>query len=371
MRRSCLVARGLSMAAAVLIASPAVAAPARHQKPRHDAPAKKTKGKPAADTDDQPAPTADDEAPAKPPETPIKLEEDPAPPSAARSKPAQKPPADAAQSANAPIEPEAPLEPESRASDDREAAALGRREAARIAAHRIEVAVSASVDVGNRRFTYSDPVGRLLAPYRLPVAPMLSFGVEAYPWASTELPVLRDLGFRGRLSRALAVDSNTPQGGTIETSWTRFGGELRERVLVPGQHPFELGVFGGADGSYFGMSTKSKIPALLPAARTVSLRFGADARLLVTGRLSLMLGSAYLFTTSSGEIYDQFRGTHVAGVDGDLGCVLGIVPGLEARLTARYTRYFATFKPALGDPNVAGGALDEQMQFGLGARYAH
>ena len=254
---------------------------------------------------------------------------------------------------------------------DRDLEALGRREAARMAAGRIEVAVSASADVGSRHFQYSDPVGTLPAAYRLPIAPMASLGLEAYPWASSTVPVLRDLGFRGRISEGFALSSQTPDGVKIETSWTRFGGEIRERFFVPGQHALELGIYVGADASYFGMSTTRPLPALLPAARTIAVRLGFDARLLVVGRLSLLFGGAYLLTTSPGEIYDRFRSPRVFAVDGELGAAFGIVPGLEARLMGRYTRYVASFKPVIGDQIVAGGALDEQLQFGLGVRYAH
>ncbi len=260
-------------------------------------------------------------------------------------------------------------------NSDREAdvgrTALGQQEAARIAAGRVEVAVLGSLDIGSRHFTYSDPVGRLLAPYHLNVVPMTSFGLEAYPLASTSLPFLRDLGFRGRYSRAFAVDSNTPDGATINTSWRRFGGEVRERLLVPGAHPLELGVYVGGEASYFDLSTKSKVAAFPPRARTISVRLGLDARILVAWRFSALLSAAYLATTERGEIYDRFRNPKVNGVDSELGCALRLLPGLEARLTGRYTRYFATFEPKLGDLAVAGGALDQQAQFGLGARYAH
>jgi hypothetical protein len=208
-------------------------------------------------------------------------------------------------------------------------------------------------------------------PYRLPIAPMASFGLEAYPWASSNVPVLRDLGFRGRISQGFALSSQTPQGDKIDTSWTRFGGDVRERILVPGPHAFELGICVGLDASYFGMETATPIPALLPAARTVAVRLGLDARLLVAGRFSVLLGAAYLITTSPGEIYERFRSSSVFGLDGELGAVFGIVPGLEARVTGRYTRYVASFKPVIGDLIVAGGALDQQLQFGLGVRYAH
>jgi hypothetical protein len=257
------------------------------------------------------------------------------------------------------------------ALDNHDVETLGRREAARMAAGRIQVAVWAGADVGSRQFKYSDPVGPLPVTYLLPSAPMASFGLETYPWASSNVPVLRDLGFRGRFSQGFALSSETPQGVTIETSWTRFGGEVRQRILLPGPRPIELGIYVGADASYFGMETATPIPALLPAARTTAVRLGFDARLLVVRQLSLLLGGAYLAITSPGEIYDRFRSPSVFGVDGELGAALRIMPGLEARLIGRYTRYVATFKPIIGDQIVAGGALDEQLQFGLGVRYAH
>lgn len=248
---------------------------------------------------------------------------------------------------------------------------LGRREARRRAAKRVIVAVWAGGGVANRRFTYSDAVGYNLADYSLPVAPMATFGIEAYPAASSDVPVLRDLGIRAHVSRGFAFASDTPQGVALETSWTRFGGEIRERLLLPGPHAFELGVLVGVDASYFGMSASAPVPALLPAARTVALRFGLDARMRLGWRLSVLAGGAYLLTTSRGEVYEHFRAPRVRGVDADFGFAVDLGSGLELRLAGRYTRYFASFRPRLGDDYVAGGALDEQLQGGLGVRYAH
>ena len=368
MRPSLFFARGLALAAALLTVVPfASAAPAKHAKakPKHAAEA-------ASD-----APSTKDVSPDKVPanteeSAPAKIEE------RTESPPLDTPVPSATSEANLSA---------SVASDSKDSAAtskamaegssqsdheaLGRREAARIAAGRTEVGVYLSMDIGNRRFKYNDEVGNLLRPYALPVAPMATFGLEAYPLATSDLPVLRDLGFRGRFSRAFALDSTTPEGDKIETSWTRYSGEIRERLLVPGRHPLELGALFGADASYFVMNSQAKILALLPSARTISLRFGLDARVLVAGRFSAMLGVAYLHVTSAGEIYEKFGDPQVAGIDGELGCALSIVQGLEARLGGRYTRYFASFEPKVEDAIVAGGALDEQLQIGLGARYAH
>ena len=369
MRQRSTLARGLALTLAFVIASPgALAATKLRKKPARPSAAAKGKKAPA---DEAPAPKAE-EPPPKAEEPPPKAEEKPAdvPPPAAETQPV------AASQAPAVTAPTAGDEAAPATSDDgkpfnSDEAELGRREARRIAAGRIAVAVWAGGGVANRRFTYSDAVGYNLAPYRLPAAPMATFGIEAYPAASSEVPVLRDLGIRAHISRGFAFDSNTPQHVTLETNWTRFGGELRQRLLVPGPHAFELGILVGADASYFGMTATAPVPALLPAARTVALQFGFDARLRVAWRLSVLAGSAYLWTTSRGEIYEHFRRPRVNGVDGDFGFAVDLGSGFEARLAGRYTRYFASFQPALGDRYVAGGALDEQLQAGLGVRYAH
>jgi hypothetical protein len=355
-----IIARGLCLAVALAVVSQsAVAATPRQKKPSS------SKRKAPAAKHEDPPPAAP-EPPAPPAEAPVEA----APADASPAEPVPRDPASGAARLAAAHDDEPTRAPDvpSATSDEAE---LGRREAARIAAGRIQVAVWASGGMANRRFTYSDQVGYNLAPYRLPAAPMASFGIEAYPAAASGVPFIRDLGIRAHISRGFAFDSKTPQGVTLETNWTRFGGELRERLLFPGPHAFELGVLVGADASYFGMAAKAPVPALLPAARTIALRFGLDARLHVAWRLSLLAGAAYLLTTSRGEIYEHFRRPHVAGVDADFGFAVDLGSGLEARLAGRYTRYFASFKPRIGDEYVAGGALDEQLQAGLGVRYAH
>jgi hypothetical protein len=376
MRQTSHFARSLGWAVALTTAAQlALAATPRHHAPARTTPKKSDDrlGKPG-DT-----PTGTDEAPAKTSEVPAKTD-------AAASKPddgptqtndAQTVPKKAAgDTETAPTKPaaEAQTAPRSAASDAAEAAdvtLIGRREVARLAAHRFQVAIAVNAGVGGRHFKYSDPIGYSLAPYHLPVAPLASFELEAYPAASTDIPMLRDLGLAGYISRAFAFDSKTPQHVTLETSWTRFGGALRQRLLVPGSHPFELGVLVGADASYFGITAKAPVPALLPSARAIAFRLGFDARLLIAWRLSLLLGGAYLAVTSRAEIYEHFRRPSVGGVDSNAGWALDVGSGFEARLMGRYTRYFSSFKPALGDRYVAGGALDELWQLGLGVRYAH
>src|SRR6266545_4206633 len=78
-----------------------------------------------------------------------------------------------------------------------------------------------------------------------------------YPLASTLIPVLCDIGFRGRVSRAFALDSSTTNGAVLDNSWTRFSGEVRGRVLAGRTR--ELGVAAGIDASYFDLATDADV----------------------------------------------------------------------------------------------------------------
>jgi hypothetical protein len=354
------------LAAALICFIPAALSAAPRAKPKSAA--GRGKKATAPEPAKEPAPEPAKESPAPEPAKEAPPEE---PPKAPAAEPAKELPVEAPAKAAPADEPHPQASEPATAEASTEVLELGRREADRIAAGRTLVAVWLSGGVANRHFRYSDAVGDELPEYRLPVAPMASVGLEAYPAASTRLPFLRDLGLRGHVSRGFAFDSDTPQGVSIETSWTRFGGELRWRLLLPSAHPFELGVAAGADASYFGMTAKGAVPALLPAARTVSLRFGVDARVLIAWRLSFLAGGGYLATTSRGEIYSNFRSPRVMGLDGDAGFAVDLGEGFELRLAGRYTRYWSKFRPQIGDRYAAGGAVDEQLQTSLGVRYAH
>ncbi|HXK16705.1 MAG TPA: hypothetical protein VNG33_02790, partial [Polyangiaceae bacterium] len=194
MRQISQPALGLGLALVLITASPwLLAAQPRHKKPA------KTRDAPAKAADDDAKPSKSDDA------KPIVLEETPPPVADDAPEPATKT-HDAP--AKAPDEDDTAKTSATRdAPDDADVTALGRREAARLAAGRFEVAVAVGAGVGMRHFSYRDAIGYSLAPYRLPVAPMASFELEAYPAASSDVPFLRDLGLSGYVSRAFGFDS--------------------------------------------------------------------------------------------------------------------------------------------------------------------
>jgi len=361
-----------------LLSPAALAAPARHHKRGHQPSSSKpdtkqdtTPDRPAdvSPSGERPDTLPPDSAgpPAEAPPAPDG-EGAPAPVAAVSARPATPPVAVEASSDNTPVRSARP--PRAAEPSDVELV-LGRLEAQRLADGRSEVAVMASLDVGRRDFTYSDPIGAPPQAYHLAAVPLATVGMDVYPFASTGIPGLQDVGVRGRFSRAFAVGSSTTQGAHLDTRWTRFGGELRQRFLFRTPRFKELGVAAGVDADDFDLQTDHDVGALVPSARTVCLRFGADGRVFLTDRVSVLFGAGYLVALSRGQIYDRFRAPKVAGVDGDATVSLRLTTALELRLAGRYTRYFASFAPQVGDALVAGGALDQQFQVGLGVRHAH
>jgi hypothetical protein len=48
-----------------------------------------------------------------------------------------------------------------------------------------------------------------------------------------------------------------------------------------------------------------------------------------------------------------------------------VIEGVEARVMGEYTRFFSSFSPEVGDPYVAGGALDHFLGVRLAGAYIH
>jgi len=62
---------------------------------------------------------------------------------------------------------------------------------------------------------------------------------------------------------------------------------------------------------------------------------------------------------SAGAVADRFPHASVGGVEAAAGGAFRIRPGLEARATVSYRRFFYAANPVPGDTFVAGGAVDE------------
>ena len=230
--------------------------------------------------------------------------------------------------------------------------------------------VGAGVDLGLRRFEYNQPITRNLRAYNVTGAPMIAFDLELYPLAGQS--VIGDFGLVGHYSRALALQSS-PQGGQkISTSWDNWFAGLRYRIRVSEKGPMViLGLGYGSESFTFG-NAGVPLENEVPQATYRYVKASIDGRIPL-GPVAVMAGFGYLFTSPKADdlttVSGRFPKSSVGGVEANLGVAIPLFKGLEARVLARYTRFFYSMNPEPGDAYVAGGAVDTFASLHLGAAY--
>jgi hypothetical protein len=232
------------------------------------------------------------------------------------------------------------------------------------------VVANLAFELGGRRFDYKDQLSPNTSSYSVLGVPMPSVGIEIYPAGGTTIPFVRDLGLTMSFAHAFGISSTTDAGATVGTGWTHLAGGLRARFRPGSVKGPMIGVNGGIDYLQFNFDAPGPIQGSVPSVTYASLRGGVDAR-IPFWRMALMLDFGYDGALSAGDVYKRFRDSSVGGIDLGVGLSLALGAGFELRLRGHYTRYFYKFHPLVGDPYVAGGALDEFLGFGLGVAYAY
>lgn len=229
------------------------------------------------------------------------------------------------------------------------------------------LSVEAAMGAGTRHFSYVDRITSSLRPYALDAAPIATVSGAVYPLASSPVRVVRDLGITGDYSRAFALASEDSTGAHVATTWQSFDVGVTERIaLTRGLLANVSAGYGGNDFQF--TQSLAGGAAALPSVAYRFLRFGGDARARLSA-FSVFGGGSYLYVLSSGYTADLFPRESVGGVEGHLGATYALAKSWEVSLSASYTRMFYSFNPLVGDPSVAGGALDEQTRFLAGFSY--
>ncbi|WP_437768216.1 hypothetical protein WMF27_14845 [Sorangium sp. So ce281] len=228
--------------------------------------------------------------------------------------------------------------------------------------------IEAGVEFAGRWFDYSDPVTQNLRPYDVFGQPALSISGEVYPLASTDIPVLKGLGITAGYMMALGLNSAVGDGDPLGTTYQRINLGLRERLSI-GESSV-LGISAGLRLLTFEVDAAEALASTVPNVSYTLIRAGLDARVPV-GPVALALGADYLFPLSSGQVYERFEGASVQGIGAMAGVLVPVTTGVEARLLLEYARFFSSFEPAIGDPYVAGGAIDQYLGVRLAGAYVY
>ncbi len=232
------------------------------------------------------------------------------------------------------------------------------------------VVVGLSFQMAGRFFSYSDGLTRNLRPYDVFGAPMGMANLEVYPAGFGDVPVAKDIGLTASYAMAFGLDSATTAGVPIGTTFTRLNAGLRGRIRFGEVPSPTLGINAGFSMLNFTYEAPADIADEVPGVSYKLLRFGLDMR-IPAGPVALELGGDFLLPLSSGEVYDRFTDPSVLGIETRIGLGIPLAAGFELRLAGEYSRFFSSFNPVVGDPYVAGGALDQLIWIRLGAAYVY
>lgn len=233
--------------------------------------------------------------------------------------------------------------------------------------------VGAGVELGIRQFEYNQPITKNLRAYRVVGAPMLGLNLELYPLANSKGP-LAGIGLVANYAQALALQSAAAGGAKVPTRWNRFLVGLRYRIGIgdKGMYVAPMIGFGGQSFTFSGLDDKTNKES--PATKYTYFRLGVDARIPL-GPVGVMAGLGYLVTSAPKDdlevVSGRFPNVKVGGIDANIGVGIGVMKGLEARVMFNYSRFFYSMNPNVGDPYIAGGALDQLSSIHIGAAYVY
>jgi hypothetical protein len=211
-----------------------------------------------------------------------------------------------------------------------------------------------------RSFTYSDDIFAALRSYSLPVAPMVTVGLEWRPGGHADLGVLSGLSVRADAEVALALETVGPNGTVFPTEMWSVGAGLRYALTVD---EVTFHVDGGYRAQMFTIRDASELqvrPAI-PGIEIHALRAGGGVRWDV-GPVFFAGQMGYLAPLAAGEIASAawFPRAQIGGIEGDIG--VGVrVDDVEIRGMFAARRFFYDMRSEPGDARVAGGAVDQYM----------
>jgi hypothetical protein len=211
-----------------------------------------------------------------------------------------------------------------------------------------------------RRFFYKADIRNALSKYSLPIGPAALIEADWFPAAHFMKGPATSIGLSFGLSYAFGINSVASDKTSYGTSANRvriglIGRFEFGRIELQPQLGWALQTYSIAVGAMG--ASKPNIPDVAYSA----IRFGLGTRIKVAGPLSISAGFAYDLPLSTGEIGSKayFPRASVGGLDTNLGLVVGVTPSIELRVGIDYIRYWYSMNPEIGDPYIAGGALDD------------
>lgn len=227
--------------------------------------------------------------------------------------------------------------------------------------------VSIGTRLVHRELRWVDDLRHALPEYALPLGPMPTASLEVFPGAAlVKDGIAGNFGLTATYGQLVGVTSimegSTAPARQTNASELDVGAALR---WLLGPATLQLGV-GWVSYRYVIDPPTDDEPAI-PGVTISALRAGLRMRVRVADPLALELSGGYRHLLGTNPFgYDPafnayFPHATGAGADGGVGVIVVLPAGLELRLHGEWRRWWFTLNPEVGDPYVAGGALDQSF----------
>ncbi len=228
----------------------------------------------------------------------------------------------------------------------------------------------------SRKFRYNDDLYRLMRTYTLPLGPAFRLDGRWYPGAHFGDGFYAHVGFEFMYERAFGIDSKRADGEVFPTHARSWHVGLRGRLPL-GDHEVSVGAGYGLHSFVVEAAGPSQpgreIIPQVPGVSYRLLKLQAEGRLALVAGLRATVRAAWLQLLELGGIESELWFPRASGGGLEAEILLGyeLDAGLEVRIGFDVRRYFFSMNPEVGDPFIAGGALDQYLGYTVGAAYRY
>lgn len=237
------------------------------------------------------------------------------------------------------------------------------------------VHVGGGLELGGRRFRYTNPQTVLMRNFDAGGVPMVRLNADVFPLASMHHKLLSGISLSGTFSRGAPVNSNTSDGQVVGTGFGDM--ELGVGWRVPVGRPTLAGNGGDValqvayGRQFFSFDQMNPLAAEVPEVDYKFVRVGAGFGSTFSERYRAHGVASYRMVKSSGLLGERFEADNTSGIGIDAGLSMRLRDSFELRVEANLVRYGHTFQFEDGAEFQAAGASDSFFGVLFGALYVY